>query len=235
MSRHALRGLAACVVATLVTAVGAQAPAPDQRSEAAATTPALTVLGEDRFMVGRIVVDQRSRSFVVPGRVNVLDKPLESLATAPGGFKAYEAALELDTTGNAMNLACILIGLERDPALNPFHKGGKGSLSGPRVTLTLSWSQDGRQVEMSAADAVSGGVPASAVEWVYTGSPVSQARPYFAAQQTGSLVGFVHDPATLIEAVDGIGIGAYGTIRGNPVLPPAGTAIELKVAAQARR
>ena len=75
----------------------------------------LKPLGQDRYQIGRIVVDKRASSFTVPGRVHVLGKPLEYLATSPGGMKAYETLLEVDASGSEFNLACILIGLERDP------------------------------------------------------------------------------------------------------------------------
>jgi len=73
----------------------------------------LKPLGKDRFQIGSIVVDKRARTFAVPGRVHVLGKPLEYLATTKGGWKQYEALLELDATGSEFNLACILVGLER--------------------------------------------------------------------------------------------------------------------------
>ena len=46
---------------------------------------------------------------------------------------------------------------------------------------------------------------------------------------TGTLVGFVHDPNSVIESAVGIGIGAYGSVQGNTALPPVGSAIELIV------
>ena len=51
------------------------------------------------------------------------------------------------------------------------------------------------------------------------------------ADRTGTLIGFIHDPASIIEVIDGLGIGAYGSIQGNPALPPVGSAVELVVTA----
>ena len=46
----------------------------------------------------------------------------------------------------------------------------------------------------------------------------------------GTLVGFVHDPAAIIEHRIGLGLGDYGAITGNPgVLPPPGTTVVLTV------
>ena len=67
-------------------------------------------------------------------------------------------------------------------------------------------------------------------QWVYTGSQMDTTGRGFFAEQTGTLIGFVHDPLTVIEHRTGLGIGAYGVIAGNPALLPAvDTPIELTV------
>jgi hypothetical protein len=194
----------------------------------------LKSLGQDRFQIGHIVVDKHAGSFNVPGRVHLLDRPLEYLATSPGGMKAYETLLELDATGSEFNLACILIGLERDPKQAEFHQFSQAHLVGQRLALSVAWSEGGKRRQVSAAEAVlnpDAGVKPESVEWVYTGSPASEGRGRFAADETGTLVGFVHDDNTIIESVAGLGIGAYGSVHGNPMLPPVGSPIELIVQA----
>jgi len=180
----------------------------------------------------RIVVDKRAGSFVVPGRVHVTDKPLEYLATSPGGFKQYESLLELDATGSEFNLACILIGLERAPKPAAALQQGGSPLAGPRVAISLAWSDGGKRRQMLAANALlspESGINTESIEWVYTGSPASEGQDRFAADVTGTLIGFKPDPNSVIESALGIGIGAYGSVRGNAVLPPVGSAIELIV------
>ena len=49
------------------------------------------------------------------------------------------------------------------------------------------------------------------------------------ADITGTLIGFVHDPNCIIDSVVGVGIGAYGSVRGSALMPPIGSAIELIV------
>ena len=47
---------------------------------------------------------------------------------------------------------------------------------------------------------------------------------------TGTLIGFVHDPNTIIESAMGLGIGAYGSVNGNTaLLPPAGADVDLVI------
>jgi hypothetical protein len=194
----------------------------------------LKPLGNDRFQIGRIVVDKRAATFIVPGRVLNLGKPLEYLATTPKGWKAYEALLELDASGSEFNLACILLGLERPVDPPAFQRYSREPLAGPRAALYVAWSEGANRRKLSAAEALldpQGGVKAASVEWVYIGSPVTKAAGPFGADVSGTLIGLVHDPASVIESADGIGIGAYGSVKGNPALPPVGSEIELVVEA----
>lgn len=193
----------------------------------------LKSLGQERFQIGRIVVDKRAGSFTVPGRVHVAGKPLEYLATAPGGMKEYEALLELDAIGSEFNLACILIGLESDPKQTALRRqSGSAPVAGQRVAISIAWSEGGKRRKVSAADALlnpEAGAKPESVEWVYTGSYTREREGRFAADDTGTLVGFVPDANCIIESAVGIGIGAYGSVRGNAMLPPIGTAVELIV------
>jgi hypothetical protein len=192
----------------------------------------LKPLGQERYQIGRIVVDKRSHSFTVPGRVHALDKPLEYLATSPGGRKAYEALLELDASGSEFNLACILIGLERDPKLASSKPPGVANVVGQRVAMSVAWTQDGQRRQVTAAEALFNAdarAKIESVEWVYTGSFTSIDGTRFAPDYTGTLITFIRDPTGIIEAVSGVGVGPYGSMRGSAALPPEGSAIELIV------
>ena len=130
-------------------------PAFAQAADLACRRGPLKPLGQERFQIGRIVVDKRAHSFTVPGRVHVLGKPLEYLATSPGGMKEYETLLELDATGSEFNLACILIGLERDPKQAPYQQfSPTRPLVGQRVAIYVAWSEGGQRRKVSAAEAL---------------------------------------------------------------------------------
>lgn len=192
----------------------------------------MKALGGDRYQVGTIVVEKRARRFTVPGRVLLRDKPLEYLATTPGGRKAYEALLELDTSGTEFNLACILVGLERDPKLGPVGRNPKEPLAGQRVALWVAWQEGGKRRQVSAAEAIlnpEAGVKPNAVEWIYNGAPSTDPAAPFAPDAKGTLIGFIRDPDCVIDSLVPIGLGAYGSVRGSAIVPPVGTAIELIV------
>lgn len=230
--RQGLLGALGLSAAICGPQAGAQTPPAQPAPGQSARLGELKSLGQDRFQIGRIVVDKRASTFTVPGRVHVQGMPLEYLATSPGGMKAYETLLEIDATGSEFNLACILLGLERDSKQMPFGQFGQAPLVGQRVSIAIAWSEGGKRRQVSAAEALlnpDAGVKPESVEWVYTGSMASQAGGRFAADATGTLIGFVHDANSIIESAVGIGIGAYGSVRGNAMLPPVGSAIELVV------
>ena len=231
MQRRGLLAALGCSTALGPPLVSAQTSAQTN----APVAPQLKALGGARYQVGGIIVDKVARRFTVPGRVRALGKPLEYLATSPGGRKAYEALLELGASGTELNLACILIGLERDAGVPPWKPLGQASQVGQRVKLSLAWTESGQRRRVSAAEALldaearSG---AEAVEWAYTGSFTSKDGSQLAADVTGTLISFVkRDPTGIIEAVSDISLGPYGSVRGSSLLPPEESAIELIVEA----
>ncbi|MHB8764063.1 MAG: YdjY domain-containing protein [Deferrisomatales bacterium] len=150
---------------------------------------------------------------------------------ARGGIKDYESLLSLDTDGKTFNLACILIGLE--PA-----KGGLTARpldrslpwEGERVRLWVSWQQDGQERRLPAAALLrlQAAEPAPD-DWVYGGSAFSDDGRYL-ADVTGTLIGFVHDPVSVIEHRVGLGVGRYGAVGGDPAqCPPVGSRVHLTV------
>lgn len=233
--RDALAAALGCAATLGPERVGAQAPATPAGADKSKMVPLdIKPLGGERYQIGLTIVDRKAGSFVVPGRVHKKGVPLEYLATSPRSVKEYESMLEVEATGSEFNLACILIGLEADPQIpwRDFRRIPR--IPGPRVHLTLAWSEGERRQRMPAAEALlnaEAGVGAAAVEWVYTGSPVTEVLPRFAADDTGTLIGFVSDANTIIESVEPIGLGAYGSVRGSTRLPPVGTSIELIVEA----
>lgn len=220
--------------AALLAAGAALAPWPALAQAPAPRLGELKPLGNDRFQVGRIVVDKRAARFTVPGRVLVLGKPLEYLATSPGGMKAYEAMLELNASGSEFNLACILLGMERDPKQPDWRNFRQSRLTGRPIGLFIAWGEGDKRRQITAAEGLlnpEAGVKPETVQWVYTGSPASEARGggIFAADETGTLISFIHDANTVMDSSFTIGVGAYGSVRGSALMPPEGTAIELIV------
>jgi hypothetical protein len=220
------------------TAPVALAQSPPPAAGPAAAAP-MKPLGGERYQIGKIIVDRKAKSFTVPGRVIHIDEaPLEYLAVGRAGAKGYESMLELDTVGTEFNLACILLGLDNSERRRPEFQFDRRPPEGPRVTIELQWQADGKKVRMAAHEALKTAAPPESgpapqlppTEWVYTGSFDPEGETPYAADVTGTIIGFVHDPASIIEHRAGLGIGAYGSIQGNAaVLPPIGSEVEVIV------
>ncbi len=197
--------------------------------------PEVVDLGGQRYRVGPIEVDAAKQRLTVPGAIIDLQSPmapLEYLVVAKDGYKAYESLLELDATAFEFNLACILIGLKRDEAVGKSlrRRFDPQPTEGERVALKVSWEVGGRQVSRSVTELIrlrdGSSMPD---EWVYTGSKFVLDGRYL-AHEVGTVVGLMHDPASIIEHRTGVGLGKYGMAGYDPdVTPPAGTRIVLTV------
>jgi hypothetical protein len=188
-------------------------------------------LGDQRYRIGTIIVDRKALSFSVPGKILHLKDPLEYLAVSRNGMKSYESLFELDTSPREFNLACILLGLDDTKTVKPRYQFDERKPEGQAVSITVSWLKDGETVSVSGANAMTAGEETFDDDsWVYIGSASSHDGKQFLAEVGGTLIGFVHDPYSVIDHVNGGGIGAYGLLTGDEsVLPAAGSAITLSV------
>lgn len=191
--------------------------------------PTVEKLDDGRLRIGRILVDRSTQSFTLPGTLIRLEPPLEYIAVTKGGFKAYESLLELEANAFEFNLACILIGLDAEGSTRLQYQFDTQPVQGMEVAIRVSWKQDGQSMEMPVARLLSDESELiEASVWVYIGSSFD--GDTYRADQVGTLIGFVHDPASVIEHQKGLGIGAYGAVQANPAVAPAiGTPITLTI------
>lgn len=213
---------------------GSAPPAPGA-AQAGSGTPArfpqpeVKDLGNQRYLVGQIEINKTESSFAVAGSVLRQAPPVEFVAVTKGGHKAYESLFELNANAFEFNLACILIGLDAKKAKAPKFHFDKAPAEGDAVELSLSWTLGGKTTTVPAGDLLAGPGDKAKDEWIYTGSRFTPDGRYL-AQQDGTLIGFVHDPSSIIEHRTGVGLNAFGSIQGKKeVLPPIGTPIKLVV------
>ena len=188
-------------------------------------------LGNGRYRIGAIEIDKDAQRFTVTGAAIGLAEgtPIEFLAVAKGGYKSYEALLELDVSAVEFNLACILIGLDTANASHPKYHFDKTRVTGDVVDVRVSWVRDGREQEFEIERLLQGTAEPKDHVWVYTGSFFTAQGAYMATM-AGTLIGVVHDPESIIQHQVGLGLGQYGAIASDPeFMPPAGTRVTVSV------
>jgi hypothetical protein len=194
-------------------------------------------LGTNLFRVGTIRVDTARREISLAGKINPDVVTLEFIANTRGGLKAYETAVTLDTDAVTFNTALILIGLDRNRAKNvPTAHFDPATPDGDKVEVSIE-CPGGECQRMPAERLMYDRDSKQTVgegTWVYTGSGFLPDGRYL-AHIDGTLIGFVHDPATIIEFAAGAGLNRWGSIVLNPTLGLSpGTAITLTVKAVVR-
>jgi hypothetical protein len=228
----------ACALMVLIpVAAGAQGAGAGQKPAdpaAALPQPKVERLGPNLVRMGSIRVNTATRELTVAGSVNPDVRTLEFIANARDGVKAYETAVSLDTDAITFNAALLLIGLDRSRSKNvPTIHFDKATPIGDAVEISIECP--GKECQRMPAERfmydMEAKKPLTGGSWVYTGSTFLPDGRYL-AQVDGALVGFVHDPASIIEYAAGAGLNKYGSIVLNPTLGlNAGTAITLTVKA----
>lgn len=197
---------------------------------------AIEKIGEHRYRLDAIEIDTLQRTLTINGRSNDVTT-LEFIANTPGGMKAYESALTLETTAVKFNAALMLIGLDPANARRTTRALDQTPPGGDPVEITVEWSRDGERIQVGA-DQLIYDKPAGSVltgtTWVYTGSAFIPQVGYL-ADLDGVLIGFVHNPSPVIESPRGLGTRRYGDLVLNPDLRlTPGTPVRLTVKAVSR-
>jgi hypothetical protein len=189
-----------------------RAQAPDTRP------PAVEKIGDNLFRIGQIRIDAANRQVSVPGRVNENVMQLEFIANTLGGHKAYESALTLGASATSFNAALLMIGLDPSHARNvPRYHFDRAVPEGDHVEIWVEcpkgeckrFPAERLMYDREKKQEFTGG------SWVYTGSSFVQDGPYW-AELDGVIIGFVHDPASIIEYTGGGALDRFGSIVTNP-------------------
>jgi hypothetical protein len=195
-------------------------------------------LGPGLLKIGALRIDTNKKEISVPGFVTEASV-LEFIAVKKGGNKAYESALEVDTTAINFNLGLILIGLDAANAVKPRYHIDPALPKGDPVEITIEWDEGTTRRSVRAEQLVVNqdtGRTLTEGPWVYTGSAFTDdSNAFFMAELDGPLIGFVHSPSPLIDSPRPL-TGDYGANRLNPSLKlKPGTEVMLRVRALARK
>ncbi len=192
--------------------------------------PKVKDIGNGKFQIGNIIIDKNKKEVTVPGRINMKEGIIEFIACTKGGDKAYESALEMDTDAKTFNLSMILIGLDPKKGKASAYHFDPNPPEGDHVEITVQWDTDKGKKTITAQKVIHDmktGKTFPTSHWVYTGSVFLEDGSYL-ADSAGVLVGFVHDPAPVIESPLSNAAGSYGNfVINNKILPEVGTKITM--------
>jgi hypothetical protein len=222
----------------LLSATGALAqnvpPPPGSLQGQSAAPPAIERLGDKLYKIGSIRVDTAKKEISVPGKVNADVMVLEFIANTRSGMRAYESAVTLDSDAVTFNTALVLIGLDPTHARGiPTAHFDPATPEGDAVDIWLDcpgkecqrFPAERLMYDRETKETLSGGA------WVYTGSSFYPNGVY-RAEEGGVTIGFVHDPASIIEYTGQGALRRFGWIVPNPTLGvPPNTPIVLTVTA----
>ena len=202
-----------CVAAMIAVAgLGAQVAKP--------TVPPVEKVGDSQFRIGQVRIDTSRREVSVSGTVNAGVKVLEFIANTRSKRRAYESAVTLDADAIAYNAALLLIGLDPSRARGvPTRHFDPTTPEGDLVDIWLDCPRGECQhlpverlmYDQEKKEALSGGT------WVYTGSAFLPDGRYM-ADDGGVIIGFVHDPSSIIEYTGTGALNRFGAIVPNPTL-----------------
>jgi len=215
--------------------IGGQASA--QEAPAPRTAAPIERLGPSLHRVGNVQVNTATKEASVRGVVTEASV-LEFVAVTKGGFKAYESALELDTNAINFNVALILIGVDPARSVPPTRQFDPAIPQGDAVEMWVEWDESNGRRKVRVEQLIYNKQSNTTLPegpWVYTGSVFVEGAKAFLADIEGSLIGFAHTPATIIDSPRPL----PATTDGNDVLNPAlnlkpGTAIQLTIRALPR-
>jgi hypothetical protein len=196
-------------------------PPPPPRSAFEGPAPAPSPaerIGRDLVRVGNVLVDTAKKELSVSGFVNDV-QILEFLANTKGGWKAYESALELDTNAVNFNVGCLLIGLDNTGASVAKFQFDPAPPQGHPVEMFVEWDEGGKPRRIRAEQLVYSRTTKQTLTegpWVYTGSVFQEGNVYL-AEKEGTIVGFMHTTAPIIESPR-TSAGEWGDSMINPEL-----------------
>ena len=175
-------------------------------------------ISRDVVRIGTILVDTSKKELTVGGVMNDASV-LEFLANTKGGWKAYESAFEMDTNAVNFNVACLLIGLDNVGAVPSRFQFDPQPPQGHPVDMFIEWEDGGKPRRVRAEQLLYNKATKETLPegpWVYTGS-VFQPENRYAAEVEGTLIGFMHTVAPIIENPRPLA-GAWGDTAINPGL-----------------
>ena len=165
--------------------------------------PQVEKLGDGRYRIGTVEVDQNKREVYLPGQINMDEGLVELFACGPRG-KLHESVLKLDVVPYHLQVALLLLGLS--PGKGVEFQGDTSIPTGDLVEVWVEWDQpdspaSSPKVERHRAEELIFNLKTEKTmertDWVFVGSKIVDGR--FMAQVEQSLITTFHDPYTILD------------------------------------
>lgn len=183
-------------------------PAPDQAVEP--VKPAVEQLDENRYRIGNVTFDKKTREIRFPTKVNMTEGLLEYLVVHQNG-KVHESLLVTEVSPTHINLAFTLLRYTPSRELYAL-PNGTGGISdkfpevseevknGSRITFDVEWTIDGKTKRAPVIDWIQHAVKTTAMKsgpWVYGGSEFYDGK--FVPETSGDIAAIFLSQAALIN------------------------------------
>ncbi|MFO7958639.1 MAG: YdjY domain-containing protein [Candidatus Brocadiia bacterium] len=192
--------MAAAVLLALLALTGAAPPDEPQR-------PHVEKVGPGRYRVGTVMLDARTKTVRLQGKVNMDEGgPIELLACLPEG-KVHESVFVVECRPMDLQVALLLLG--RSAGRNPAFQYAEGDPDrdkppGDPLWVLAEWEEEadgGKQHRRERAERflynVQRDTPLQHAEWTFLGSEMF--REGFGAELTGTVITTYHDPVAVLE------------------------------------
>lgn len=195
----------------------AQFPAPAEPSEPVSPEekkevpkPSVKKLDENRYQVGQVTFDKKTREIRFPAKVNMTEGLLEFLVVHEKG-KLHESLFSTTTSPTDLNLAFTLLSYNPSKELYPLpnETGGTSNRfpevpaatkAAARINIDAEWIEDGKTRRLSVNEMIQHEVRVSAMPagpWVYGGSDFNEGK--FVAETSGDIIAVFLSMAALVN------------------------------------
>jgi len=197
--------------ALLGAVLAASALAQDATDPAPPPAPVMREISPGVFEIGKIQLDQKTRTIRFPGELNLGEGILEYLLVTPQG-STHESLLTSDVQPSDLHFAMLLLGAKGSspdaPGAGQAPTGQIDSeylktapkLRGDGITISVKWKSGDAEKTTPVEDWVFNTVTKKAMErgpWIYNGSVFSNG--HFMAQLEGAFAALVTYPSALIN------------------------------------
>lgn len=206
--------------------------------------PSMQEISPGVFQIGKIRLDKKKRSVTFPGKLNMSKDLVEYVLVTPEG-STHESVLTAEIQPTDLQFVMLLLDAKGSGLLTPkadavppgqidaLYLKSAPRLKGDNVSITVSWkTQDGTEKAVPLEDLLMNAETKKVAErgpWIYTGSMFGSDGG-FLAQQQGSFISVVTNPAALInnprKGNDDDRIWAVN----EKLSPPVGTAVNITIA-----